>query len=188
MNRKTRPWKAASGLALLVFAAFGAAAAAQETERKGVAVRHPNLLLNQQEPSKELRVHLVQGSGRSSYTFVRAKFLPGEVEDPWAVQFLDDQGRKVAHFVWDSLTWQEAREGPTQWGGQGRYALLNHAAGDVPGVFEARNRRIEWAEKNIPEIGARLRAQEKAARQHGGSVCAALYLLKYRWSPSARPA
>src|SRR5262245_36122260 len=143
----------------------------------------PELPIKPQEPSTELRVHLVQGSGRSSYTFVRAKFLPGEVEDPWAVQFLDDQGRKVAHFVWDSLTWQEAREGPTQWGGQGRYALLNHAAGDVPGVTEARNRRIEWAEKNIPEIGARLRAQEKAARQHGGSVCAAVYLLKYSVEP-----
>jgi hypothetical protein len=167
------------GGALLVFAGFSGAAAAQEAERKGVAVRHPNLPLNQQEPSKELRVHLVQGSGRSSYTFVRAKFLPGEVEDPWAVQFLDDQDRQVAHFVWGSLTWQEAREGPAQWGGQGRYALLNHASGDVPGVSEARNRRIEWAEKNIPEIGARLRAQEEAARQHGGSVCAALYLLKY---------
>ena len=66
MNRKTRPWKATSGVALLVFAAFSGAAAAQEAERKSVAVRDPNLLLNQQEPSKELRVHLVQGSGRSS--------------------------------------------------------------------------------------------------------------------------
>src|SRR6516164_833506 len=116
MNRKTRPWKATSGLALLVFAAFSGAAAAQQADREGAAFRRSNVLLKQQEPSKELGVHLVQGSGRSSYTFVRAKFLPGEVEDPWAVQFLDDQGRKVAHFVWDSLTWQEAREGPTQWG------------------------------------------------------------------------
>jgi hypothetical protein len=49
MNRKTRPWKAASGVALLVFAAFSGAAAAQEAERKGVAVRHPNLLLNPKE-------------------------------------------------------------------------------------------------------------------------------------------
>ena len=52
----------------------------------------PELPIRPQEPSKALRVHLVQGSGRSAYTFVRAKFLPGEVEDPWAVQFLDDQG------------------------------------------------------------------------------------------------
>src|SRR5262249_19151811 len=48
---------------------------------------------------------------------------------------------------------------------------------------EARNRRIEWAEKNIPEIGARLRAQEVAAGQHGGSRCAALYPLR----PSVEP-
>jgi hypothetical protein len=143
----------------------------------------PEPPIKPQEPSKELRVHVAQGSGRSSYTFVRAKFLPGEVEDPWAVQFLDDQGRKVPHFVWDSLTWREAREGPTQWGGQGRYALLNPASGDVPGVTEARSERIEWAEKNVPEIGVKLRAQEDAARQHGGSVCAALYILKYSVEP-----
>src|SRR5438132_1882965 len=49
MNRNTRPWQAASGIALLIFAAFGAAAAAQAAERQSVAVRHPNLLLNQKE-------------------------------------------------------------------------------------------------------------------------------------------
>jgi hypothetical protein len=49
MNRETRPWNASSGVALLVVAAFGAATAAQETERKGVAVRHPNLLLDRKE-------------------------------------------------------------------------------------------------------------------------------------------
>src|SRR3954454_12089547 len=49
MIRKTRTRKAASGAALLVFAAIGSLAAAQEAGRKGVAVRHPNLLLNQQE-------------------------------------------------------------------------------------------------------------------------------------------
>src|SRR5215472_5991343 len=96
MNRKTRSSRATSGVALLVFAALSSAAAAQAAERKGVAIRDQTLTLEQQEPSKELRVHLVQGSGRSSYTLVRAKFLPGEVEDPCAVQFLDDQGRKVA--------------------------------------------------------------------------------------------
>jgi hypothetical protein len=45
----TRTGKATPGLALLVVAAFGAAAAAQEAGRKGVAVRHPNLLLDRQE-------------------------------------------------------------------------------------------------------------------------------------------
>ena len=49
MNRNTRTRKAASGVALLVFAAFGAAAAAQQTERNGVTVRHPNLLLDRKE-------------------------------------------------------------------------------------------------------------------------------------------
>ena len=41
--------QAASGIALLFFAAFGAAAAAQAAERQRVAVRHPNLLLNKKE-------------------------------------------------------------------------------------------------------------------------------------------
>jgi hypothetical protein len=49
VNRKTRVWKAALGVALLVVAALGAAAVAQESGRKGVAVRHPNLLLNPKE-------------------------------------------------------------------------------------------------------------------------------------------
>jgi hypothetical protein len=144
------------------------------------------LPIKPQESFKELRVHLVSGSRQSSYSFVRAKFLPGEVQAPWAVRFLDDQGHEIRHFVWDSLTWQEAREGPVQWGGKGRYALLNHASGDGPEASKARTRRIEWAEGNIPEIGARLRAQDEAARQHGGSVCAALYLLKYSVEPFGR--
>lgn len=46
MNRKTFHWMAAAAVTLLVIAAFGAAAVAQEAERKSVAVRHPNLLLN----------------------------------------------------------------------------------------------------------------------------------------------
>src|SRR5262245_39069522 len=79
-------------------------------------VNLPVLSIKPQEPSKDLRIHLVSGSRQSSYTFVRAKFLPGEVEDPWAVRFLDDQSREVPHFVWDSLTWQEAREGLPHWG------------------------------------------------------------------------
>jgi hypothetical protein len=136
-----------------------------------------------QDPSKELRVHLVQAGTRSSHAFVRAKFVPGEVRNPWAVQFVDDTGRVVPHFVWDSVTWKEARDGPSDWGGQGRYALLNHAAGDGPGVREARFRRIEWAEKNIPDLGAKLRAQEEAAGRQGESICTALYLLKYTMEP-----
>jgi hypothetical protein len=49
MNRKTRPRQAASGIALLIFVAFGADAAAQAAERQSVAVHHPNLLLSQKE-------------------------------------------------------------------------------------------------------------------------------------------
>src|SRR5687767_6377611 len=50
MNRSIRPGRAACGLALVFFATFGALAApAQEPERKAVAVRHPNLLLNRDE-------------------------------------------------------------------------------------------------------------------------------------------
>ena len=49
MDRKTRVWKAASGVALLVVAALGAAAVARGSEPNGVAVRHPNLLLNLEE-------------------------------------------------------------------------------------------------------------------------------------------
>src|SRR5262249_4629680 len=49
MDRKTRVWKAASGVALLVVAALRAAAVAQGSEPNGVAVRHPNLLLDQKE-------------------------------------------------------------------------------------------------------------------------------------------
>ena len=68
MNRNTRNQKAASRVALLGFAAFGAAAAAQQTERKGVAVRHSNLLLNQKEIEQiKLKVR----------------------EHPWAARLLD---------------------------------------------------------------------------------------------------
>jgi hypothetical protein len=49
MKTNTRTGNGASGVALLVLAAFSGAAAAQQTERKAVAVRHPNLLLNQKE-------------------------------------------------------------------------------------------------------------------------------------------
>ena len=49
MTRKTRPWKIASGVALVIVAAFGAAATAAKAEQKSVAVQHPKLLLNQAE-------------------------------------------------------------------------------------------------------------------------------------------
>ncbi len=46
-----------------------------------------------QEPRRELTVHLAQANNSSPYAFVRAKFAPGEVADPWAVRFCDPQGR-----------------------------------------------------------------------------------------------
>jgi hypothetical protein len=49
MNRNARTWKATWKAALLVFVAFGVTAVAQQPERKGVAVRHPNLLFDQKE-------------------------------------------------------------------------------------------------------------------------------------------
>ena len=64
-----------------------------------------------QEPRHQLTVHLVQANNDSSYSFVRAKFEPGEVTDPWAVRFFDPRGGEVPYFVWDSVTWKAAREG-----------------------------------------------------------------------------
>jgi hypothetical protein len=52
----------------------------------------------------ELKVHLAQANNEGGYAFVRAKFLPGEMTDPWAVRFLDGRGAEVPHFVWDSVT------------------------------------------------------------------------------------
>jgi hypothetical protein len=71
-----------------------------------------------------------------------------------------------------------AREGRADWGK--RYALLNHGPGDAPSVVEARARKLQWAKKNAPDLGARLEVQEQAARLAPDSVCAALYLLRYR--------
>src|SRR5262245_33374151 len=127
---------------------------------------------------RELTVHLAQANNNSPHAFVRAKFNPGEVSDPWAVRFFDDKGKEVPYFVWDSITWRVAREGRADWGK--RYALLNHAPGDAPQVVEARTNKLEWAKKNLPELGAKLEAQEQAANQAPDSVCAALYLLRYR--------
>ena len=91
-------------------------------------------------PGVELKVHLTQANNRSPYCFVRAKFQPGEVSDPWAVRFFDAKGAEVPYFVWDSVTWQVAREGRADWGR--RYALVNHAPGDSPEVLAARLGRI----------------------------------------------
>jgi hypothetical protein len=133
------------------------------------------------EGARELKVHLAQANNNSPYAFVRAKFKPGEVADPWAVRFIDDTGQVVPYFVWDSVTWRVAREGRADWGK--RYALLNHAPGDSPEVREARARKLQAAQKTLPKLGCELQAQEQAARKAPDSVCAAMYLLRYRVPP-----
>jgi hypothetical protein len=130
------------------------------------------------ESSRELKVHLAQANNDTPYAFVRAKFNPGELADPWAVRFFDDHGKEVPYFVWDATTWRVAREGRPDWGK--RYALLNHGPGDAPSVVDARARKLQWAKKNSPELGAKLEAQEQAAQKAPDSVCAAMYLLRYR--------
>jgi hypothetical protein len=130
------------------------------------------------EAAGELNVHLAQANNDSPYAFVRAKFRPGELTDPWAVRFFDPKGQEIPFFVWDSTTWRVAREGRPDWGN--RYALLNHAPGEAPEVREARGRKLESAKKNLPALGVRLEAEEEAARKAPDSVCAALYLLRRR--------
>jgi hypothetical protein len=130
------------------------------------------------EGPRELKVHLAQANNDSPYAFVRAKFEPGEVADPWAVRFFDDKGKEVPCFVWDSITWRIAREGRADWGK--RYALLNHAPGDAPEVLEARGRKLQAAKKALPDLAAELEAREQAAGKAPDSVCAAMYLLRYR--------
>lgn len=107
---------------------------------------------------------------------MRAKFEPGELADSWAVRFFDEKGAEVPYFVWDSVTWRVAREGRPDWGH--RYALLNHAPGNAPEVLDAREQKIQWTKEYLLELGARLEAEEGAAKKAGGSVCAALYLLR----------
>src|SRR5262249_60023124 len=68
------------------------------------------------EGTRELKVHLAQANNDSPYAFVRAKFNPGEVADPWAVRFFDDKGKEIPYFVWDAITWRVAREGRAGWG------------------------------------------------------------------------
>ena len=128
--------------------------------------------------ARELKVHLAQANNTSPYAFVRAKFNPGEVADPWAVRFFDGKGKEVPYFVWDSITWRVARAGRDDWGK--RYALLNHAPGDAPQVVEARAKKLHWAKKNLPELGGKLQALEQKAGKDPDSVCAALYLLRHK--------
>jgi glyoxylase-like metal-dependent hydrolase (beta-lactamase superfamily II) len=129
------------------------------------------------EETRTLTVHLVQANNQSPYAFVRARFAPGEVADPWAVRFFDEKNTEVPYFVWDSVTWRVAREGRTDWGK--RYALINHGPGAAPEVREARARKLEWARKSLPDLGAKLEALEQAAGEAGDSQCAVLYLLRH---------
>src|SRR5262249_34466457 len=96
----------------------------------------------------------------------------------WAARIFDGSGGEVPYFVWDSITWRVAREGRADWGQ--RYALLNHAPGDAPEVVEARARKLQAAQKALPELAAELEAREQAAGKAPDSVCAALYLLRHR--------
>jgi hypothetical protein len=130
---------------------------------------------------RTLRVHLAAAGSRSPLAFVRARFEPGETTDPWAVRFFKDDGTEIPYFVWDSVTWQVAGAGRDDWGG--RYALLNHAPGDDPGVRSARDRKIAWVEAHLPALGAKLAAQRAAMARAGDSVCAALYLLQHSVPP-----
>ncbi len=130
-----------------------------------------------QEPSCELNVHLVQANNDSPYCFVRAKFEPGEVMDPWAVRIFDQQGNEAPYFVWDSVTWRVACQGREDWGH--RYALLNHHPGDAPEARDMRPRRLEAAKQQLPELGAMLAAQDEASKRYGDSICAALYLVRH---------
>jgi hypothetical protein len=129
------------------------------------------------ENRRELRVHLTQANNNSPYAFVRAKFNPSEVTDPWAVRFFDDKGKEIPYFVWDSVTWRVATEGRPDWGK--RYALINHAPGNAPEGKEARAQKLLWTMKNLPELGANLEAREQSARKAPDSVCAAMYLLRH---------
>ena len=130
-----------------------------------------------QSPIRELRVHLVQANNDSPYTFVRAKFEPGEVNDPWSVRFFDSQGNEAPYYVWDSLTWKTAREGRPDWGK--RYAALNHHPGNAPEALRMREHRLESARQFMPDLHAALAERDAAAKRPGDSVCAALYLVRH---------
>ncbi len=131
----------------------------------------------EQKPVRELKVHLAQANSQSNYAFVRATFEPGELADPYAVRFVDDRGQEVPYFVWDSITWQVAREGRDDWGHQ--YALINHAPGNSAYNTLARAAKIELAKKNWPELGKKLEAEDQAALKNPDSQCAVMYLLRH---------
>jgi len=133
---------------------------------------------------RELRVHLAQANNDSPYAFVRAKFEPGELSDPWAVRFFDDKGSEIPYFVWDAVTWGVARKGRADWGES--CALLNHAAGALPEVTEARSDKLRWAKKQLPELGAKLEEQDRAAKKAPDSICAVMYVLRHRVPPFAK--
>lgn len=127
---------------------------------------------------RELKVHLSQANNDSPWCFVRAKFEPGEITDPWAVQFVDESGKPLPFFVWDSQTWRTAREGRQDWGN--RFASINHAPGDAPAAKNARGEKLAWAKQSLPTLAARLEAADRAAADAPDSICAALYLLRHR--------
>jgi len=135
------------------------------------------ILAAQDAARPDLEVHLAQANNDSPYAFVRAKFEPGEVTDPWAVRFVDQAGAEIPYFVWDSVSWQVAREGREDWGK--RFALINHAPGDAPEALHARAQKLQWAKTGLPALGAKLEAQDAAAAQHPDSMCAVMYLLRY---------
>jgi len=136
------------------------------------------------QPIAELKVHVAQANNVAGYAFVRARFEPGELSDPWAVRFFDARGGEIPYFVWDAQDWATARDGRPDWGGQ--YALLQHHPGNDPKVLAARGEKIAWARDHWPEIGQRLEAQSVAAGKSPRSICAALYLLRYPTQPYAK--
>lgn len=128
------------------------------------------------EAPRQLQVHLAAANNQSPYAFVRARFEPGEVVDPWSVRFFDEAGAEIPYFVWDKITWGIARDGRADWGC--RYALLNHGPGNAPEALTARREKLAWAAKNTPDLAARLVVQEEASKKSDDSLCAALYLLR----------
>jgi prepilin-type N-terminal cleavage/methylation domain-containing protein len=136
------------------------------------------------QPVAELKVHLAQANHRAAYAFVRARFEPGELSDPWAVRFLDPKGSEIPYFVWDCADWRTAQEGRREWGGQ--YPLLQHHPGNDPKVVTARQEKIAWAEEHWPDIGHKLQEQQAKAQQLPQSVCCVLYLLRYTTEPYAK--
>ncbi|HEY3233782.1 MAG TPA: hypothetical protein VGJ84_03645, partial [Polyangiaceae bacterium] len=130
-----------------------------------------------QPTNAALQVHLVQASNDSLYAFVRAKFEPGEVVDPWAVRFFGSDGTEKPYFVWDSMTCKTARDGREDW--DHRYAALNHHPGRAPEALQMRAQALEAANQQLPDLGAKLLAEDVAAQQAGDSVCNAMYLVRH---------